>query len=130
MVNAHHAAVERDGVRDGLQRGTVASVSGRALPPARAGVTTSRNTAARPEGEIHLGPGRELLEHGALVEAAGGRYRANASHNAGILYHEYGHPRGCRAATTADRLATVPGQVRGKTHRPRTSRRRHLTAAS
>jgi hypothetical protein len=25
------------------------------------------------------------------VEAAGGRYRANASHNAGILYHEYGH---------------------------------------
>jgi hypothetical protein len=32
-----------------------------------------------------------LLEHGALVEAAGGRYRANASHNAGIIYHEYGH---------------------------------------
>jgi hypothetical protein len=31
------------------------------------------------------------VEHGALVAAAGGRYRANASHNAGILYHEYGH---------------------------------------
>ena len=44
-----------------------------------------------PAGEIHLGPGRGLLEHGALVEAAGGRYRANASHNAGIIYHEYGH---------------------------------------
>jgi len=26
--------------------------------------------------------------NGALVEVAGGRYRANASHNAGILYHE------------------------------------------
>jgi hypothetical protein len=44
-----------------------------------------------PAGEIHLGPGWQLLEHGALVEAAGGRYRANASHNAGIIYHEYGH---------------------------------------
>ena len=31
------------------------------------------------------------MHNGALVEAAGGRYRANASHNAGILYHEYGH---------------------------------------
>jgi hypothetical protein len=44
-----------------------------------------------PHGEIHLGPGFKLLEHGALVEAAGGRYRHNASHNAGTLYHEYGH---------------------------------------
>ncbi len=44
-----------------------------------------------PAGEIHLGPGWQLLEHGALVVAAGGRYRANASHNAGIIYHEYGH---------------------------------------
>jgi hypothetical protein len=44
-----------------------------------------------PDGEIHLGPGRNLLQYGALVEAAGGPYRANASHNAGIIYHEYGH---------------------------------------
>jgi len=44
-----------------------------------------------PDGEIHLGPGWQLLEHGALVAAAGTRYRANASHNAGILYHEYAH---------------------------------------
>ena len=48
-----------------------------------------------PCGEIHLGPGRQLLHYGALVERTGGlyraRYRANASHNAGIIYHEYGH---------------------------------------
>lgn len=44
-----------------------------------------------PDGEIHLGSGFKLLEHGALVEAAERRYRHNASHNAGTLYHEYGH---------------------------------------
>jgi len=32
-----------------------------------------------------------LLDSGALVEFEGSRYRANASHNAGIIYHEYGH---------------------------------------
>lgn len=44
-----------------------------------------------PDGEIHVGPGWRILSHGALVGHAGRRYRANAAHNAGILYHEYGH---------------------------------------
>src|SRR5262249_11192005 len=44
-----------------------------------------------PDGEIHLGPGWKLLVHGALVDATGARYRHIASHNAGTLYHEYGH---------------------------------------
>jgi len=45
----------------------------------------------RLDGEIHLGPGWRLLRNGALAECAGGSYRANASHNAGIICHEYGH---------------------------------------
>jgi hypothetical protein len=49
-------------------------------------------------GEIHVGPGRHLWHAGGLVEAAGWRYRANASHNAGILYHEYGHHVVCHTA--------------------------------
>ena len=44
-----------------------------------------------PAGEIHLGYGWQLLNHGALSGLAGRPYRHNASHNAGILYHEYGH---------------------------------------
>jgi hypothetical protein len=92
VVNAHHAATEENGVRDGVRRG------GRWLPfqgghyrlPNRR-YDLYEHKPISPNGEIHLGPGRQLLEYGALVEAAGGRYRANASHNAGILYHEYGH---------------------------------------
>lgn len=42
-------------------------------------------------GEIHLGPGRQLLANGALAAWANKPYRHNAGHNAGILYHEYGH---------------------------------------
>src|SRR5207302_637030 len=48
-------------------------------------------TPVSPDGEIHLGPGRSALQFGALVEAAGGPYQHNASHNGAILYHEYGH---------------------------------------
>ena len=44
-----------------------------------------------PDGEIHLGPGWRLTDHGELVATAGKRYRFNASHNAGIIYHEFGH---------------------------------------
>ena len=92
VVNAHHAATEVAGIRDGLHR------DGRWLPfqgghyrlPSRKHDISEYEPLA-PEGEIHLGPGRCLLDFGALVEVAGGRYRANASHNAGILYHEYGH---------------------------------------
>ena len=95
VVNAHHAATEKrgsKGVRDGLPR------SERWLPfqgghyrlPSRR-YDVHEYEPISPDGEIHLGPGWQLLEHGALVEAASSRYRAIASHNAGILYHEYGH---------------------------------------
>ena len=93
VVNAHAAATERDGIRDGVRR-----PSGRWFPfqgghyrlPGRT-YTVAEHDPLSPDGEMHLGPGWMLLEHGALVEAAGGRYRANASHNASIIYHEYGH---------------------------------------
>lgn len=92
VVNAHHAATETGGIRDGVRRG------GRWLPfqgghyrlPSRRGEVVEHE-AISPDGEIHVGPGWQLVEHGAIAQAAGGRYRANASHNAGILYHEYGH---------------------------------------
>ena len=93
-VNAHHAATEEHGLRDGI-RGTR---SGKWLPfqgghyrlPSRR-YDQSEFAPLSPNGEIHLGPGWQLLRHGALVEHAGRLYRANASHNAGIIYHEYGH---------------------------------------
>ncbi len=92
VVNAHHAATESNGLRDGLWR------SERWLPfqgghyrlPAR-NYDLCETESLSPDGEIHFGPGWQLLDHGALVEAAGRRYRANASHNPGIIYHEYGH---------------------------------------
>lgn len=93
-VNAHHAATEEHGLRDGVR----GPRSGKWLPfqgghyrlPSRR-YDQSEFSPLSPDGEIHLGPGWKLLHHGALVERAGGRYRANASHNAGIIYHEYGH---------------------------------------
>jgi hypothetical protein len=92
VVNAHHAVTERNGIRDGLQRGDrwLPFQGGHYRLPA-AHYDLHEHEAISPDGEIHLGPGRNLLQYGALVEAAGGPYRANASHNAGILYHEYGH---------------------------------------
>lgn len=92
VVNAHNAVTECDGARDGVRRDErwVPFQGGHYRLPSRRNdireyIPVSFN------GEIHLGPGRQLVEHGALAAAAGGRYRANASHNAGILYHEYGH---------------------------------------
>jgi len=93
VVNAHPAAVEVNGVRDGV-RGR----SGRWLPfqgghyrlPNRS-FTVAEHQPLSPHGEIHLGPGWRLHRHGALAEATGRPYRANAAHNAGIIYHEYGH---------------------------------------
>src|SRR3984893_14674636 len=92
VVNAHHAVTERDGIRDGVQRGNryLPFQGGHYRLPAEH-YDLPEHEAIAPGGEIHLGPGRNLLQYGALVEAAGGPYRANASHNAGILYHEYGH---------------------------------------
>jgi Fungalysin metallopeptidase (M36) len=92
VVNAHHALTETDGVRDGLWRGDrwLPFQGGHYRLPA-AHFDLAEFEPIAPDGEIHLGPGRNLVQYGALVEAAGGPYRANASHNAGILYHEYGH---------------------------------------
>ena len=117
IVNAHHAATERDGIRDGF-RGTQKwwpfQGGHYRLPRSRRkskllhsasrgddGLPRSENSShphgivehnpIHPDGEIHLGTGRRLVRYGALVESAGGSYRANASHNAGIIYHEYGH---------------------------------------
>ncbi len=88
VVNAHHAATQTNGLRRGTRWQPFQGGHYR-LPSRRYDVC--ENEPIEPDGEIHLGPGRRLTEFGALVEAAGGRYRANASHNAGILYHEYGH---------------------------------------
>jgi hypothetical protein len=92
VVNAHHAATERDGIRDGeLSPGCWKAFQGGhyRLPGRRFHIDELHPVAET--GEIHLGPGRQLLTDGALVRVAGDRYRANASHNAGIIYHEYGH---------------------------------------
>lgn len=92
VVNAHHAATEACGIRDGV-RGTrhwLPFQGGHYRLPSRSYDIPELNPLS-PNGEIHLGPGWQLLTDGALVRAAGDRYRANASHNAGIMYHEYGH---------------------------------------
>lgn len=94
VVNAHHAAIaDADGDRDGVHR-----VDGRVVPfqgghyrlPGRAVIVRERHPIA-PAGEIHLGPGQQLSRHGALSRSVGGPYRANASHNPGVIYHEYAH---------------------------------------
>jgi hypothetical protein len=100
IVNAHHAATEHDGLRDGV-RGTFHWLPFQGghyrLPNNRLSAMPAKVHYVREfhpisiDGEIHLGPGQRLLSHGALVDAAGGRYRANASHNPGVIYHEYGH---------------------------------------
>ncbi len=92
VVNAHHAATEREGIRDGVMgtRQWLPFQGGHYRLPGRR-YNIPEFHPIQSDGEIHLGPGWQLLDAGALVEAAGCRYRANASHNAGILYHEYGH---------------------------------------
>ena len=92
VVNAHHAATEGEGIRNGVRRGDqwVPFQGGHYRLPGPTWEVVEHDLVSI-NGEIHLGPGRGLLAQGALVEAAGGRYRANASHNGGILYHEYGH---------------------------------------
>ncbi|HEX9607220.1 MAG TPA: CapA family protein [Gemmatimonadaceae bacterium] len=91
-VNAHHAATETDGVRDGrlIQNRWRPFQGGHYRLPSRK-YDIGETEGLSIDGEIHLGPGRKLLDHGALVEVAGSRYRANASHNPGIIYHEYVH---------------------------------------
>jgi hypothetical protein len=93
VVNAHHAVTENAGIRDGLFKTNNQSVcfqGGHYRLPSKHHSIAEHHPLS-PTGEIHLGPGRQLLDAGALVELAGCLYRANASHNAGIIYHEYGH---------------------------------------
>src|SRR5207302_2732756 len=94
VVHAHHAATEKDGLRDGVW----GNRSGRwlpfqgghyRLPSWRYDVNEFQPLSV--EGEVHLGPGWQLLRSGAIVEAAGEPYWHNGAHNAAILYHEYGH---------------------------------------
>lgn len=91
VVYAHDGVAEHGGVRDGIRKaGYLAFQGGHyRLPRHRHDIPEWHPIA--PEGEIHLGPGRHLTEAGALAAIAGGRYRTNAAHNPGILYHEYGH---------------------------------------
>ena len=91
-VNAHHAAIDAHGIRDGRMSGTrwLPFQGGHYRLPSRK-YDLAESAPLSIDGEIHLGPGRKLLHHGALVEVAGSRYRANASHNPGIIYHEYAH---------------------------------------
>ncbi len=93
VVHAHAAGVEEGGVRDGVVRNRrwVAFQGGHyRLPSLRHDVHEPE--PLNPRGEIHLGPGRTLQREGVLAQASErGRYRANASHNAGVIYHEYGH---------------------------------------
>jgi Fungalysin metallopeptidase (M36) len=92
VVNAHHAVAEIGEVPHGATRGEVGSPfqgGHYRLPSWRYDIPEYEPIS--PRGEIHLGPGRALLKQGALVDATGAPYRHNASHNAGIIYHEYGH---------------------------------------
>jgi hypothetical protein len=94
IVNAHAAATALEGAgrRDGVARGEgyLPFQGGHYRLPGKS-IEVDELDPLSPAGEIHLGPGRSLQEHGELARLAGGRYRANASHNPGILYHEYGH---------------------------------------
>ncbi|WP_050425794.1 CapA family protein [Bradyrhizobium tropiciagri] len=93
VVNAHHGVTETNGVKDGLRKADdlcCAFQGGHYRLPCKRNSVAEHHPIAV-EGEIHLGPGRTLLDGGALVEHIGSAYRANASHNAGIIYHEYGH---------------------------------------
>ncbi len=91
-VNAHHAATEQNGARDGEwhdQRWRPFQGGHYRLPSWRYDISEPQPISA--QGEIHLGPGRQGTERGALAQASGSPYLHNASHNAGTLYHEYGH---------------------------------------
>ncbi|NHZ84332.1 MAG: hypothetical protein GWP19_00435 [Planctomycetia bacterium] len=95
LINAHNAIVENHRIRDGYR----GKKSGKWLPFQGGHYRLSKNNLSKiresnniaPHGEIHLGPGWRLTKDGALPEFAECKYRCNASHNAGIIYHEYGH---------------------------------------
>ena len=94
VVNAHHAATDMmAGIRDGVlkQDDRWLPFQGGHYRLQSRHYDIEEHDPVSPDGEIHFGAGRQLWEHGALAEKTGRGYRANASHNAGIIYHEYGH---------------------------------------
>jgi len=93
VVQAHHAAVVRDGVRDGERRpsGIWRPFEGGHYRLSTRPCRLLEFEPVAPQGEIHFGPGQHLLAHGALVDMARARYRHNTAHNGGVIYHEYGH---------------------------------------
>jgi poly-gamma-glutamate capsule biosynthesis protein CapA/YwtB (metallophosphatase superfamily) len=93
VVNAHHAVADTgEEIRDGVLRGERwLPFQGGHYRLASRRYNMPEHDPISPNGEIHLGPGWQLLGNGALALRAGRGYRANASHNAGIIYHEYGH---------------------------------------
>ncbi|HMO13210.1 MAG TPA: CapA family protein [Pirellulaceae bacterium] len=94
-VNAHNAIAEIAGQCDGVR----GQKSGVMLPmqgahyrlPSRKRLTVVEHLPIEVTGEIHFGPGWKLCQHGALAERTSSAYRHNASHNAGTIYHEFGH---------------------------------------
>jgi len=95
VVNAH-AEIEHRSISDGASRRSEDAICFQGghyrLPGGSSKIPEIHPISAH--GEIHLGPGRKLLEAGALADYAartGDRYRKNASHILGIIYHEYGH---------------------------------------
>src|SRR5215468_2597247 len=116
VVNAHCGAVEvSPGVRDGVPTKTGGWRPFKGghyrLPARKFGMPEYEMVS--PDGEIHLGPGWRFVRHGALAEV-GGRYRANASHNAGIIYHEYGHHISRHTADFAVNRSCLPDQQKNR----------------
>ena len=94
VVNAHASTItDEKGNRDGVKKGErwLPFQGGHYRLPASK-YRIKEPAPISPTGEIHLGPGWSLKPYGALRECSGrDRYRPNASHNAGIIYHEYAH---------------------------------------
>ncbi len=94
-VNSHSAVGEIDGCCNGVLGKTTKKwyplQGGHYRLPTQKQLTVVEHRPLSPQGEVHLGPGWKLATHGALVDFVGRKYRCNASHNAGTIYHEYGH---------------------------------------
>lgn len=120
IVNAHQSIYSENEPRDGVR----GEKSGKWLPfqgghyrLSQVGLTHVKEyKSISAKGEIHLGPGWRLTEDGALPEFAKCKYRDNASHNAGIIYHEYGHHINRYTADfMANRLSAPHKQINRKT---------------
>lgn len=94
-VNAHNAVGSHQGCCDGVlgkkSKKWYPMQGGHYRLPTNRRLSVAEHRPLSTDGEIHLGPGWRLTQHGALADFVGDRYRCNASHNAGTIYHEYGH---------------------------------------